>query len=354
MKQNIAENISSLYSQVTNQLFNEYKASSSISQKQNQYNMYYTKCVEELKKIETDNIEKECLLLENKIKERIEKIGQTKTNLITNSVKINSKDELISVENYIKNTNTLKEQFKDLNEKINCLDLKNPIDSIKKAKNEYENSNEHLLLQPLLTSLIEKRKFYDLVNKEKSSKLKILEEKKATNKENKLKIERLTKEYNTNSERMAKELEINEKLHKEIEKLNIELSNLGSDIKGNNMVEEQKNLEQKIQNSQEEIQKLNNFLEKSKKEKNLICAKICGMVCLLIMNKNKTIRRYEKFVGEEIKKISKENEEIITQFLDLENKCLLKMKEEKDEIKLRDELNKKINKYLKISTKISF
>ena len=38
MKQNIAENISSLYSQVTNQLFNEYKASSSISQKQNQYN----------------------------------------------------------------------------------------------------------------------------------------------------------------------------------------------------------------------------------------------------------------------------------------------------------------------------
>ena len=90
---------------------------------------------------------------------------------------------------------------------------------------------------------------------------------------------------------MAKELEINENLHKEIEKLNIELSNIGPDIKGNNMVEEQKKLEQKIQNLQEEIQKINNFLEKSKKEKNLICAKICGMVCLLIMLKNKTIKR---------------------------------------------------------------
>lgn len=353
MKQNLEENISSLYSQVTNQLFNEYKTSSSLSQKQNQYNMYYTKCIKELNKIETDNIEKECLLLESKIKERIEKIGQAKANLITNSLKINSKDELISVENYIKNTNSLKEQFKDINEKINYLDLENPIDSIKKAKNEYENSNEHLLLQPLLTSLSEKRKFYDLVNKEKSSKLKILEEKKATNTENKLKIERLTKEYNTNSERMAKELEINENLHKEIENLNTELSNLGSDIKNNNLMEEQKKIEQKTKNLQEEVQKMKTFLENSKNEKFLICEKICGMVCLLQIVKNKKIKNYEKFVDEEIKKISKENEEIITKFLDLESKCLTKIKEENDEIKQRDELNNKINKFLKISTKLS-
>ena len=250
MNSSLSDSISSLYAQTTNQVFNEFKTSTSNQLKQKQYELYYSKCVNELAQINTDEIEAKCHLMQEGISNRIDSIAKTKMNLVSNSVNVDTSAESLSIENYVSNTKALKNQYKMLLDKIDQLELDSPLDSMKKAKTEYENSNQHLILQPLLTSLIEKRKFFDLVNKEKISKHKILEEKQATFNENKAKIEKLTKEYNVNSSRMEKELDINNAIQKGIDKLSNDMANVDTLVGSQDEV-----INQRIEEKKRDIEK---------------------------------------------------------------------------------------------------
>ena len=346
MNSSLSDSISSLYAQTTNQVFNEFKSSTSNQLKQKQYELYYTKCINELTQINTDEIEAKCHLMQEAISNRMDSIAKTKMNLISNSVNVDTSADSLSIENYVSNTNSLKNQYKVLLDKIDQLELDSPLDSMKKAKTEYDNSNQHLILQPLLTSLIEKRKFFDLVNKEKISKHKILEEKQATFNENKAKIEKLTKEYNVNSSRMEKELDINNSIQKGIDKLSSDIANVDTLVGSQDEVINQRieEIKQNIEKNQGEIKEMKQFLEKTINNSKAIYRELVGLSLWMVMKRLKKEKELGVIVKEKMKKISYENDMIINSFKEKEMKCKEKMKEKEPLIKERDYNHRMIEK----------
>lgn len=352
MNSSISDSISTLYAQSTNQIFNEFKSSTSNQLKQKQYEIYYSKCIDELSQINTDEIEAKCHLMQDAISSRIDSIAKTKMNLISNVSKVDSTANSLSIENYISNTNSLKNQYKVLLDKIDQLELESPVDSIKKAKTEYDNSNQHLILQPLLTSLIEKRKFFDLVKKEKISKHKILEEKQATFNENKAKIEKLTKEYNENSSRMEKELDINNTIQKGIDQLSSDLSKVDSLVGSqdeviNNKVKE---IMSTVEKNQNEIKEMKTFIEKTSKDMKVVYRMLAGVAFWIKLNRIRTEKENDKKVKEMMNKITEENNMMSNSFKEKESQCKEKMQKRDELIKERDynhKMNEKIRKILK-------
>ena len=346
MNSSLSDSISSLYAQTTNQVFNEFKTSTSNQLKLKQYELYYSKCVNELAQINTDEIEAKCHLMQEGIANRIDSIAKTKMNLVSNSVNVDTSAESLSIENYVSNTKALKNQYKMLLDKIDQLELDSPLDSMKKAKTEYENSNQHLILQPLLTSLREKRKFFDLVNKEKISKHKILEEKQATFNENKAKIEKLTKEYNVNSSRMEKELDINNAIQKGIDKLSNDMANVDTLVGSQDEVINQRIEEMKrdIEKNQGEIKEMKEFLEKSINNSKGIYRALVGQSLWMMMKRLKKEKEIGVIVKEKMKRISDENDMLINLFKEKERKCKEKMKEKEPLIKERDYNHRMIEK----------
>lgn len=210
--------VSALYNQHTQSMFTEYKTQFSSEQKLKQHSLYFKKCLNELNAIELSSKATQYDTLATSIQTRLEHINKTKQ--ILSSI---PSTPVIQVSPFLSANTSLKTEITSLLSHIDKLDLDNPVDSIKKAKNEFEHKNNSLFFQPLITTLIRLQRDYEMYFVEKQTLLKEKAEKLATAEENKHKIQKLTEEYNSNSERMTNELNVNAQLQKEIHELNMQL-----------------------------------------------------------------------------------------------------------------------------------
>ena len=221
--------VSALYNQHTQSMFTEYKTQFSSEQKLKQHSLYFKKCLNELNAIELPSKATQYDTLATSIQTRLERINKTKQTL--SSI---PSTPVIQVSPFLSANTSLKTEITSLLSHIDKLDLDNPVDSIKKAKNEFEHKNNSLFFQPLITTLIRLQRDYEMYFVEKQTLLKEKAEKLATAEENKHKIQKLTEEYNSNSERMTNELNVNAQLQKEIHELNMQLlSEENEGVKGN-------------------------------------------------------------------------------------------------------------------------
>ena len=92
------------------------------------------------------------------------------------------------------NNKNIKERVYQLGQKVENLSNE-PMDSIKKAKREYEINND-AMIKTLRSTLLEKRGNLFSLNEEKENKVKTLDEKKSTSLQNEKRIEKLQTEFN--------------------------------------------------------------------------------------------------------------------------------------------------------------
>ena len=259
MDKSLLDQLNYYYSKNEDQKFLEFKTENKDSLFNSQYVLYSNNCQDIIDSLESKNIESSINKLKALIMEMVNKLNET-THIM--------KDLQISETNDNKQPNNEKnEEFENYYKKeaesiIN--DITQNLSKIKKStySSEYEmlshvkkinnSKRNELKLQQLKNTLTEKLKTFNYSIKEKNAKILLIENKKNSLNDYKLKIEKLKIEYNSNSERMTKEIAQNEQFQKDIDLLLHELN----ELKNNNNNELQR--EQAIKDEQNKYDKIVN------------------------------------------------------------------------------------------------
>ena len=362
MDKNLVEQIQSYYEKNNQKIFKKFKEESSNNDSEQNYINYCQKCYNLLNEIDENLIFKECSNIQNDIKDRINKINNTKNDLISavNETKfpISKKNEENEISNYKLNNDDLKKKLENLKNQIDNLDLNSSLESMKKVKTEIEKDSD-LSIQNYYNNLYERIKFYNLVNREKKSKLTSLEEKKTTLNNNNFKIEKLKKEYTKNTERMKSELECNENLQKDISNLINkieEVKKMKDHHFENNKIIEEENI--KFNHNKEElIMKLKDFETQIKRNQNELNKKyyyFSSAVFLykmtLINNKNKSEYKILAInLAQKLKQTIERRQQLIQFFNNIHQSTIDKMKRIQAFKNFENRIQKVYEKYNQIS-----
>ena len=362
MDKNLVEQIQSYYDKNNQKIFKKFKEASSNNDLEQNYINYYQKCYNLLNEIDENLIFKECSNIQNDIKDRINKINNIKNDLISavNESKFttsNKKDEN-EILNYKLNNDELKKKLENLKNQIDNLDLNSSLESMKKVKTENEKDSD-LSFQNYYSNLYEKIKFYNLVNREKKSKLTSLEEKKTTLNNNNFKIEKLKKEYTKNTERMKSELECNENLQKDISSLNNKIEEMKK-IKDNNFenntILENENI--KFNYKKEElIMTLKDFENQIKRNQNELDKKYYSFFAVIFLYKTKVINYQNKLkckklaieLAQKLKQTIERRQQLIQIFNNIQQSTVEQIKRKQAFKNFENQIEKVYEKYNKIN-----
>ena len=255
MDKSLLDQVNYYYSKNEDQKFLEFKTENKDSLFNSQYALYSQKCQDIIDSLESKNIDSSINKLKTLIMEMVNKLNETTH--IMKDLQISETDN-----NQQTNNNEFENYYNKEAENI-LNDITKNLSKIKKSTytSEYEmlsnvkkinnSKRNELKLQQLKNTLTEKLKTFNYSLKEKNAKILLIENKKNSLNDYKLKIEKLKIEYNSNSERMTKEIAQNEQFQKEIDLLLQELNELK-----NNNNELQK--EQAIKDEQNKYDKIVN------------------------------------------------------------------------------------------------
>ncbi len=343
MDKSLLDQVNYYYSKNEDQKFLEFKTENKDSLFNSQYALYSQKCQDIIDSLESKNIDSSINKLKTLVMEMVNKLNETTH--IMKDLQISETDN-----NQQTNNNEFENYYNKEAENI-LNDITKNLSKIKKSTytSEYEmlsnvkkinnSKRNELKLQQLKNTLTEKLKTFNYSLKEKNAKILLIENKKNSLNDYKLKIEKLKIEYNSNSERMTKEIAQNEQFQKEIDLLLQELNELknnNNELQKEQAIKDEQNKYDKIVNENTLV--INELLDKKNKaEKDLQIKRndifkrfIFSYYLMYKINRINNLNNYNNCLKEKITKLK-----------ELSTKLSIKS------AKVQDETNKVDKRFLK-------
>ena len=343
MDKSLLDQVNYYYSKNEDQKFLEFKTENKDSLFNSQYALYSQKCQDIIDSLESKNIDSSINKLKTLIMEMVNKLNETTH--IMKDLQISETDN-----NQQTNNNEFENYYNKEAENI-LNDITKNLSKIKKSTytSEYEmlsnvkkinnSKRNELKLQQLKNTLTEKLKTFNYSLKEKNAKILLIENKKNSLNDYKLKIEKLKIEYNSNSERMTKEIAQNEQFQKEIDLLLQELNELknnNNELQKEQAIKDEQNKYDKIVNENTLV--INELLDKKNQaEKDLQIKRndifkrfIFSYYLMYKINRINNLNNYNNCLKEKITKLK-----------ELSTKLSIKS------AKVQDETNKVDKRFLK-------